>query len=204
MELVRKNEVHSKKVPFRTGRIFNIDGEWYFAKRGDKAAGPFSTHELAEESVNAYIKSTTDDYNIVSSIMTSPKVTIPPDYLARDIPKLLDEHKITCVPVVARNCKCLGMVSAANIINYFAHHAGTDLLTALRISTRSSNILSPATSIKQAMNSMLDTHESNLLVVEDSKLLGVVSAIDLLQRAREIESANPSPSQNELLPTKPQ
>lgn len=49
-------------VPFRTGRIFSIGPEWYFATReGDE--GPYSSRKEAEAELTVYIRERNTEHN---------------------------------------------------------------------------------------------------------------------------------------------
>lgn len=43
-------------VPFRTGRFFYIDAQWYFACREGKNCGPYDSRQQAQLALDAYIK----------------------------------------------------------------------------------------------------------------------------------------------------
>lgn len=49
MQCNRQGE--SGPVPFRSGRIFNVSGLWYFATREGENHGPFATRQEAETAV---------------------------------------------------------------------------------------------------------------------------------------------------------
>jgi len=53
MNTTRKGE--SGPVPFRSGRLFNVGSEWYFATReGDR--GPFPSREEAEATLTLFLR----------------------------------------------------------------------------------------------------------------------------------------------------
>jgi len=43
-------------IPFRSGRFFNIETSWYFARRGELDAGPYQTKPEAEAALLLYIR----------------------------------------------------------------------------------------------------------------------------------------------------
>ncbi|HID50198.1 MAG TPA: hypothetical protein EYP40_11425 [Chromatiales bacterium] len=43
-------------VPFRTGRFFYIDKQWYFACREGRNRGPFASKQAAEIALAAHIQ----------------------------------------------------------------------------------------------------------------------------------------------------
>ena len=42
-------------VPFRSGRIFNADGKWFFFVRGGGHKGPFELREQAEDALSLFV-----------------------------------------------------------------------------------------------------------------------------------------------------
>ena len=42
--------------PYRTGRLFVVDSQWYFSTREGLEHGPFPTREKAERECQTYIK----------------------------------------------------------------------------------------------------------------------------------------------------
>jgi len=45
-------------IPFRSGRFFNIETNWYFACRGEPDEGPFDTKSDAEAALTLYVRGT--------------------------------------------------------------------------------------------------------------------------------------------------
>lgn len=43
-------------LPFRTGRVFNLDSNWYFAARDEADYGPFESKADAEVALNSFLK----------------------------------------------------------------------------------------------------------------------------------------------------
>lgn len=50
----RKQE--SGPIPYRTGRFFVVDSQWYFSTREKLDLGPFPTKEKAEQESQIYIQ----------------------------------------------------------------------------------------------------------------------------------------------------
>lgn len=42
-------------IPFRSGRLFNIDSHWYFACREGREQGPYISRYEAEAALSLYI-----------------------------------------------------------------------------------------------------------------------------------------------------
>jgi len=43
-------------IPFRSGRFFNIESEWYFACREQQDQGPYNNRQDAEADLTLYIR----------------------------------------------------------------------------------------------------------------------------------------------------
>lgn len=54
MHMNRKSE--SGHIPYRTGRFFVVDSNWYFTTREKLDHGPFPTREKAERECKTYIR----------------------------------------------------------------------------------------------------------------------------------------------------
>ena len=52
----RKTEYPDAKVPFRTDRLFCVNGDWYFAIRRGSDQGPYQTREDAEHALKLFIE----------------------------------------------------------------------------------------------------------------------------------------------------
>lgn len=64
METHRSGEIHA--IPFRSGRFFYVDSNWYFACRDDTDQGPFDSKPEAEAGLIMYIRdSNTLDERII-------------------------------------------------------------------------------------------------------------------------------------------
>ena len=52
----RKSNGSEDKVPFRSNRIHNINGQWYFLTREGQNIGPFATKDDAEAGLARFMK----------------------------------------------------------------------------------------------------------------------------------------------------
>lgn len=55
MSLMEHRVGENGVLPFRTGRVFNIGSEWFFAVREGKDCGPFKNFKEAENGLNLYL-----------------------------------------------------------------------------------------------------------------------------------------------------
>lgn len=52
--MLRQRNNDSRSFPFRMGRFFSVNGEWYFSSRESAAHGPFIDRATAEEACRRY------------------------------------------------------------------------------------------------------------------------------------------------------
>jgi len=46
----------SGNIPFRSGRFYNVDSEWYYTSREHSDIGPFHDREQADEALNIFLQ----------------------------------------------------------------------------------------------------------------------------------------------------
>ncbi|MFV1983752.1 MAG: DUF6316 family protein [Thiohalomonadales bacterium] len=51
-----RNGEEGNNIPFRVGRFFNIDTDWYFACRDEPDEGPFESKPEAEAALILYMR----------------------------------------------------------------------------------------------------------------------------------------------------
>lgn len=133
----------------------------------------------------------------VLDVMTSPPISVGPDTPLKEVAKLLVEHRITGVPVVESG-SVLGVVSQADIVvgeqqaeEEFVHPARLarlrrrlavrDRRKARDVMTSPAVTVDPWTSAVGAAWAMTQHDVSRLAVVEDDRLVGVVTRSDLVR-----------------------
>ena len=129
---------------------------------------------------------------LVREVMTSPAVTVGPGATLKQAVRLLDEHRITAMPVVDRAGHLVGVVSEADALRDLvppdrrrheravdlstpaAHLAVTDVMTHLPMT------VSPDDDLSDAVELMVDTQVKSLPVVEFGRVVGMVSRRDVI------------------------
>jgi CBS domain-containing protein len=135
----------------------------------------------------------------VKDVMTTDVVTVRPDTPLKDVARLLAEHGISGVPVVDDDGLVLGVVSEADVLYKergepphrsilvwllrhekngalkFAAHAAAEAMTAPAHTIQSYRLVSTAA------QQMLEQKVNRLPVVENGKLLGIVTRADLVR-----------------------
>jgi CBS domain-containing protein len=143
----------------------------------------------------------------VRDIMDSNPATVHPDTPVEEVIALLRKNGLPGVPVVDEEGKCVGIVTEADLVlpddqgdlhlpHYINLFGGTVFLeplsrfegrlrkafasTAGDMMTRDPNTVSPYTSAKDAARLLHESGHNRLPVVEDGRLVGVVTRLDLL------------------------
>ena len=145
--------------------------------------------------------------DVVSEIMDASPVTVSADTSVEDVVKALQEHELPGVPVVEADGKLVGIVTEADMVlpddqgdlhipHYINLFGGTVFLeplgrfehrlrkafaaTAADMMTRDPDTVAPDTSVRAAARLIHESGHNRLPVVEDGKLVGVVTRLDVL------------------------
>jgi CBS domain-containing protein len=144
---------------------------------------------------------------VVRDIMESDPVTVHPETPVEDVVRTLRRHELPGVPVVDDDGRCVGIVTEADLVlpddegdlhipHYFELFGGTVFLeplgrfekrlrkafasNAADMMTRSPDTVEPDTSVREAARLIHDSGHNRLPVVEDGRLVGVVTRLDVL------------------------
>ncbi|MEU3744159.1 MULTISPECIES: CBS domain-containing protein [Streptomyces] len=115
----------------------------------------------------------------VADLMTPTAVSVVPDTTFKEIARLLDEFDITAVCVVDDANRPLGVVSEADLVRRRA--AGTGPGTAGALMSSPAVVARPEWSVVRAARVMERAGVKRLPVVDDGRLVGVLSRSDLVQ-----------------------
>ena len=147
----------------------------------------------------------------VRDVMTTPVTTVSPEMTFADLVDTLLDNDISGVPVVEADGQLLGMVTEADLVSKEAYGfrrrrplgmvadylRGRDPQwvrkasgrTAIDVMTGASATASPDDEIAVAARRMLEHHHKRLPVVEDGRVVGIVSRHDLLQPFHRADAA---------------
>lgn len=144
---------------------------------------------------------------LVSEIMETDPVTVSPESSVQDVVAALREHQLPGVPVVDEDGTCVGIVTERDLVlpdddgdlhipHYINLFGGTIFLESLDrfegrlrkafaanaadMMTREPDTVAPDTSIRDAARLIHDAGHNRLPVVENGKLVGVVTRLDVL------------------------
>ena len=143
----------------------------------------------------------------ISEIMDSSPATVAPDALVEDVVAALREHQLPGLPVVDADGQLVGIVTEADLVlpddegdlhipHYVNLFGGTVFLesldrfeerlrkafaaTAEDMMTRKPDTVSPDASVREAARMIHATGHNRLPVVDDGRLVGVVTRLDVL------------------------
>ena len=143
----------------------------------------------------------------VRDIMDTNPATVGPETSVQDVVATLREHELPGVPVVDWEGRCVGMVTEADLVlpddqgdlhipHYINLFGGTVFLESLSrfesrlnkafaadaadMMTRHPDTVSPDASVKEAARIIHEKGHNRLPVVEDGRLVGVVTRLDVL------------------------
>ena len=143
----------------------------------------------------------------VRDIMERDPVTVGPEASVEDVVETLRQHQLPGVPVVDDDGRCVGIVTEADLVlpdengdlhipHYINLFGGTVFLESLGrfegrlrkafaanaadMMTRHPDTVDPDTSVREAARLIHDTGHNRLPVVEDGRLVGVVTRLDVL------------------------
>ena len=144
---------------------------------------------------------------LVSAIMDSDPVTVSPNTSVQDVVSALRDHELPGVPVVDADGRVVGMVTETDLVlpdedgdlhipHYINLFGGTVFLEPLSrfegrlrkafaadaadMMTRDPDTVGPDSTVREAARLIHESGHNRLPVVEDGKLVGVVTRIDVL------------------------
>ncbi|HYN91767.1 MAG TPA: CBS domain-containing protein [Thermoleophilaceae bacterium] len=143
----------------------------------------------------------------IREIMDSSPATVAPDAPVQEVVAALREHQLPGLPVVDAEGRCVGIVTEADLVlpddqgdlhipHYVNLFGGTVFLEPLGrfeerlrkafaakaedMMTRDPDTVGPDTSVREAARIIHETGHNRLPVVEDGRLVGVVTRLDVL------------------------
>jgi len=143
----------------------------------------------------------------VRDIMDPDPVTVRPDTPVEEVVRTLRQHELPGLPVVEEDGRCVGIVTEADLVlpddegdlhipHYINLFGGTVFLEPLSrfegrlrkafasqaadMMTRDPDTVAPDTDVREAARLIHESGHNRLPVVEDGRLVGVVTRVDVL------------------------
>jgi CBS domain-containing protein len=107
--------------------------------------------------------------------------TIPRETLICEVEGILVSNNISGAPLVDKSNNVVGLISKSDIVQFDSIGGDPYSAAAWEIATASLVFVYGSTPIDKAARKMLDEDVHRLIVVQDEKLLGMVSAFDFVR-----------------------
>ena len=115
----------------------------------------------------------------ISSVMVKDVCTVPETMQLGEVAKIMLEKGIGSVPVMCED-KMVGIVSKADFVT-LAVGIAFDKITVKEIMTKDLVVVSPTDRLIHARRQMMEAHVGRVPVLDDEKLVGVVTSKDLMR-----------------------
>ena len=115
----------------------------------------------------------------ISSVMVKDVITVPETMQLADVAKIMLEKGIGSVPVM-RDDEMVGIVSKADFVT-LAVGIAFDKIAVKEIMSKEVIVADPADRLVHARRKMLDNNVGRLPVVDDDKLVGMITSKDLMR-----------------------
>ena len=115
----------------------------------------------------------------ISSVMVKDVCTVPETMQLGDVAKIMLEKGIGSVPVMCED-KMVGIVSKADFVT-LAVGIAFDKITVKEIMTKDLVVVSPTDRLIHARRQMMEAHVGRVPVIEDGKLVGMLTSKDLMR-----------------------
>ena len=116
----------------------------------------------------------------ISSVMVKDVLTVPETMQLDDVARLMLDNGIGSVPVMDEDDKMVGIVSKADFVT-LAIGIAFDKITVKEIMTKDLIVVSPTDRLVHARRQMMEGHVGRVPVVDEEKLVGMVTSKDLMR-----------------------
>lgn len=123
----------------------------------------------------------------VRDLMTSPVISLHRDQLVCEAEGVFVTQKITGAPLIDDKENLVGFVSKSDFVRFNFTGGDPNYASVWEIATPRIISVAPSTPIKEAARKMIEEHVHHLLVIEDDKPIGIVSALDFVELIAEGE-----------------
>jgi CBS domain-containing protein len=115
----------------------------------------------------------------ISSVMVKDVLTVPETMQLDDVARLMLDNGIGSVPVMCED-KMVGIVSKADFVT-LAVGIAFDKITVKEIMTKDLIVVSPTDRLVHARRQMMEANVGRVPVIDDGKLVGMVTSKDLMR-----------------------
>lgn len=122
------------------------------------------------------------DNTPISSLMTSPVVSVGMDDTVQAVQALMSQHKLSWVPVVEPEGAPVGVIALSDLVQFHARDGDPAAVSAWQICHYKPISVAAATSVAEVARQMLAHKIHHVVVTKDGAMVGVVSALDFVRR----------------------
>ncbi len=113
----------------------------------------------------------------------SEVASVAPTDTVAAVAALLAERRIGAVPVLDRAGQLVGILSERDLVRSLTRNGARTLeMTAAQLMTQGVHTVTPATTVREAMTLMTQSRIRHLPVMEDGRMVGMVSIGDVVAR----------------------
>lgn len=124
------------------------------------------------------IESVSIQYDIVSNVMSTDLITVTGDYIVELVLKIMEWRNIRHLPVEDNDGRLKGIITKKRLDRYLDGSKEARQLTAADVMDQNPTTIKPDEDIRYAMLLMLDEGISCLPVIEQDKLIGIITDKD--------------------------
>lgn len=135
----------------------------------------------------------------VGEAMTEAVITIDPSTVVHDARRLMEQHRLSAIPVIDGSGRPAGIVSATDLLSNL-----DSLMPVSRVMTEQVQTVAKDDKIGAAADMMRAHAVHRLVVTEGRAVVGVLSALDLLQFVAGDRRPIPIPAVKSVMTTRPQ
>lgn len=124
------------------------------------------------------IESVNIQYDVVSNVMSTDLITVTGDYIVELVMKIMEWRNIRHLPVEDNDGRLKGIITKKRLDRYLDGSKDAGQMTAADVMDQNPTTIKPDEDIRYAMLLMLDEGISCLPVIEQGKLIGIITDKD--------------------------
>lgn len=116
---------------------------------------------------------------LVRDVMNKNVVVAEPEITVKEAAKMMSQYHIGSL-VILKDKKIAGIVTGSDVLAAIAKDKDPELITVEEIMSKNVVTVAPDKTIEDAVNSMIEHKIKKLPVVDDDKLIGIITASDII------------------------
>ena len=129
---------------------------------------------------------------LVEDYMTKDVITFFHYHFIFDVMKVMSEKKISGAPVISKRGKLVGIITESdimkNIVDSQYFNMPVEKIRVSKYMTKSTDFVSPNDTIFETASKFIELKRKRFPVLDSGKIVGVISRIDIINAALNIES----------------